>query len=101
MTANKKSRIAYAIVAVIVMTLMTTSKYVMPSILTFLYFQYVSMYAYARTSRCPLYIVVRNNPKYYYRLFRRMYKKRSTEMLVVYIGFVLVLLTTVTLKLFL
>lgn len=55
-------------------------------------------YAYKRTGVCPLEIALRVPPLRYYRTFRRMYKKRYIEMLLIYGSLPLLVLVAIASK---
>lgn len=98
---NKWGRQAYMVISAVVTILLFSRGYTVPSLLMYIWFHVASLYAYAKTSRCPLEIALRLKPTQYYKAFRRMYKGLYIRMVVIYFGFTICLTILTVLKIYL
>lgn len=95
---NKWGRQAYVVIGTLTTILSFSRGYTILSALTYMWFQIASMYAYGKTSRCPLEIALRVRPTQYHKAFRRMYKDLYVRMVLIYFGFIICLTILTVLK---
>lgn len=89
----------YLALTIVMYAILLTKTLAVPSVIVYTWFQFISIYAYNRTNVCPLEIITRVRPTQYNKVFRRMYKKRYTEMAFLYFGFAFVAIGTIIFKL--
>lgn len=97
---NRWGRQAYLVLSTISVAMVTSRGYAIPSVVVYIWFHIASIYAYGKTSICPLEIALRLRPTQYYKAFRRMYKDLYVRMVVIYFGFIICLTILTVLKVY-